>query len=118
MAVPPDSSRRIQWGILGAGHIAATVGADIVRSSDSDVAAVAREAGLFCMEAMWMRFNPLIRQAVDLARDGAIGDLISVHADLSAPFPFDPRHRLYDLAAGGGALLDLGIYPTHLVWMF
>ena len=77
-----------------------------------DVVAAARKAGLFCMEAMWMRFNPLIRQAVDLARDGAIGDLISIHADLSALFPFDPRHRLYDLAAGGGALLDLGVYPT------
>jgi predicted dehydrogenase len=83
-----------------------------------EVVAVARKAGLFCMEAMWMRFNPLIRQAVDLARDGAIGDLISIHADLSALFPFDPHHRLYDLAAGGGALLDLGIYPAHLVWMF
>ena len=79
-----------------------------------DVIAVARDAGLFCMEAMWMRFNPLIRKAVDLARDGAIGNLISVHADLSALFPFDPHHRLYDLAAGGGALLDLGVYPTHL----
>ena len=69
-----------------------------------DVVAVARDAGLFCMEAMWMRFNPLIRKAVDLARDGAIGNLISVHADLSALFPFDPHNRLYDLAAGGGAL--------------
>ena len=40
MALPPDSSRPIQWGILGAGDIAATVGADIARSPDSEVAAV------------------------------------------------------------------------------
>jgi predicted dehydrogenase len=25
--------------------------------------------------------------------------------------PFDPTHRLYDPALGGGALLDLGVYP-------
>ncbi len=40
MAIPLDSSRPIRWGVLGAGGIAATVGADIARSPDSEVAAV------------------------------------------------------------------------------
>jgi predicted dehydrogenase len=39
-------------------------------------------------------------------------------ADLSARFEYDPAHRLYDLAAGGGALLDLGIYPATFAWLF
>jgi predicted dehydrogenase len=82
-----------------------------------EIVAAARARDLFCMEAMWMRFNPLIRKAVDLATSGAIGDLIAVRADLSAQFPFDPKHRLFDLAAGGGALLDLGVYPVHFTWM-
>jgi len=70
------------------------------------------------MEAMWIRLNPLIRTARQIASSGRIGELISVHADLSHRFEFDPAHRLFDLAAGGGALLDLGVYPATFGWLF
>jgi predicted dehydrogenase len=83
-----------------------------------EVVTEARERRLFCMEGMWMRLNPLIIQAQQIAASGRIGELISVHADLSRLFPYDPTHRLYDLAAGGGALLDLGVYPTTFAWLF
>ena len=83
-----------------------------------DVVSTARRKGLFCMEAMWMRLNPLIRKAQEIAASGRIGGLISVHADLSRYFTFDPAHRLYDLALGGGALLDLGVYPATFAWLF
>jgi len=65
-----------------------------------------------------MRLNPLVRTARAVAESGRIGELISVRADLSARFEYDPGHRLYDLAAGGGALLDLGIYPATFTWLF
>ena len=83
-----------------------------------EVVAAARETGLFCMEAMWMRFNPLICQAQRLVAGAAIGDLVSVRCDLSRRFAFDPGHRLFDLGAGGGALLDLGVYTATLAWLF
>jgi predicted dehydrogenase len=83
-----------------------------------EVVAEARARRLFCMEAMWTRLNPLIRQAVELARSGRIGDVVGVRGDLSRFFPYDPEHRLFDLAAGGGALLDLGIYPATVAWLF
>jgi predicted dehydrogenase len=83
-----------------------------------EVVAEARARRLFCMEAMWTRLNPLIRQAVDIARSGRIGDVVAVRGDLSRHFPYDPAHRLFDLAAGGGALLDLGIYPVTVAWLF
>jgi predicted dehydrogenase len=83
-----------------------------------EVVAEARARQLFCMEGMWMRLNPLIIRAQEIAASGRIGDVISVHADLSRLFPYDPTHRLYDLAAGGGALLDLGVYPTTFAWLF
>jgi predicted dehydrogenase len=82
------------------------------------VIAEATKRQLFCMEAMWIRLNPLIRHAVELARSGRIGDLVAFRGDLSRYFDFDARHRLYDLAAGGGALLDLGIYPATVAWLF
>ncbi len=83
-----------------------------------EVVAEARARELFCMEAMWTRLNPLIRQAVAIAASGEIGDVLGVRTDLSKLFPYDPAHRLYDLAAGGGALLDLGVYPVTVAWMF
>ena len=83
-----------------------------------EVVATARNRGLFCMEAMWMRLNPLVRRAHEIVASGRIGDLVSVRAELSRRFEFRPEHRLFDLAAGGGALLDLGVYPITLAWLF
>jgi predicted dehydrogenase len=70
------------------------------------------------MEAMWMRCNPAIRRMSELIADGAIGTVTSVHADLGLAGPFPATHRLRAREMGGGALLDLGIYPismAHLV---
>jgi predicted dehydrogenase len=83
-----------------------------------EVVAEARARRLFCMEAMWTRLNPLIRHAVEIAHSGRIGDVIGFRGDLSRHVPFDAAHRLYDLEAGGGALLDLGIYPVTVAWLF
>ncbi|MEA2207481.1 MAG: hypothetical protein QOE77_4257 [Blastocatellia bacterium] len=83
-----------------------------------EVFAAAAAAGVFAMEAMWMRTNPLIRKAQELVAGSAIGELASVRAELGLGRPFDPAHRLYDLANGGGALLDLGIYPVTFAWIF
>ncbi|MFN2517939.1 MAG: Gfo/Idh/MocA family protein, partial [Jatrophihabitantaceae bacterium] len=69
------------------------------------------------MEAMWMRFNPLIRETMRIAGSGRIGEVVSVRADLSHPFAYAPGHRLFDLDAGGGALLDLGVYPATFAWL-
>jgi predicted dehydrogenase len=72
---------------------------------------LAREAGVFLMEAMWMRFNPLIQL---IAADPRFGEIRSVHASFGFTLPYDPAHRLWAPELGGGALLDLGIYPFGL----
>jgi predicted dehydrogenase len=74
----------------------------------------ARERGLFLMEAMWSRYLPAYRALVDVLGEGRIGQPVLVEADFGFRRPFDPSHRLFDLALGGGALLDLGIYPVQL----
>jgi predicted dehydrogenase len=83
-----------------------------------EVLKAARDKGVFAMEAMWMRANPLIVRAREMVADGMIGDVVAVQADFSIEHEFDPGHRLYDLANGGGALLDLGVYPMHFAWLF
>jgi len=82
------------------------------------VLAAAAGADVFATEAMWMRTNPLIRKAQELVADGVIGDVVGVRAEFGLGLPFDPGHRLYDLDNGGGALLDLGIYPATFAYLF
>ena len=75
------------------------------------LAALAAEQGRFLMEAMWMRFNPAIRQLLREVADGAIGEVRTVQASFGFPPPPGTAHWL---PAGGGALLDMGIYPLTL----
>jgi predicted dehydrogenase len=74
----------------------------------------ARRTGLFAMEAMWMRFNPIVQAALRLVTDGAIGEVRAIFADFGIDITGDPRHRLWRPELGGGALLDLGVYPVTL----
>jgi predicted dehydrogenase len=76
--------------------------------------AEARSRGLFLMEAIWSRYLPAYRVLVDVIAEGRIGEPLLVEADFGFRRPLDPHHRLFDLALGGGALLDLGIYPIQL----
>jgi len=72
---------------------------------------------LFLMEAVWMRFFPAIARLRELVHDGAVGDVELIQADFCIDIPFDPAHRLFNLDLGGGALLDLGIYPLSFATM-
>ncbi|MBN1409247.1 MAG: Gfo/Idh/MocA family oxidoreductase [Spirochaetales bacterium] len=78
----------------------------------------AREKNLFLMEAMWMRFLPVINKVEKWIEEGLIGDVLRLTADLGFYFPFDPASRLYDPDLAGGALLDVGVYPLHLAALF
>jgi predicted dehydrogenase len=82
-----------------------------------ELVAIAREQGRFLMEAMWTRFLPHIRRVRELLAEGALGDIVIVTADHGQWFPKDPKHRLYAPELGGGALLDLGIYPVSFASM-
>ncbi|MFZ5431280.1 MAG: Gfo/Idh/MocA family protein [Bacteroidota bacterium] len=72
----------------------------------------AREKGLFLMEAFWTRFQPSFRKALDILQSEELGQLKIVRSDFAFNAPKDPQKRLYNLALGGGSLLDIGIYPV------
>ncbi len=82
-----------------------------------DLVALARSKGLFAMEAMWTRFNPLVVRLRELVASGAIGDITAVYADFAITSEFDASHRLWSPELAGGALLDLGVYPLSFAWM-
>ncbi len=74
--------------------------------------ATARMEEQFLMEAMWTRFLPVLQDVRRLVHDEeALGDVHLLQADIGVVQAFDPNHRLFDPTLGGGALLDLGIYP-------
>ncbi len=72
----------------------------------------AAEHGVFLMEGMWTRFLPHMQAIRERLASGELGDIVTVIAEHSQWFPDDPRHRLFAPELGGGALLDLGVYPV------
>lgn len=83
-----------------------------------EVETAARRAGVFAMEAMWSRYLPAIQAARKAIDNGAIGTVRRLEADLAWKVDYDPSHRLFDKAQGGGALHDLGVYPVSLARWF
>jgi len=71
----------------------------------------ARAADVAILEAMWTRFLPQSARIRALVAEGRIGRARLVQATHHQALPTDPRHRINDPALGGGAILDLGVYP-------
>lgn len=79
----------------------------------------AEEHGVLLMEAMWTWFLPAIRKAQAWVAEGRIGRIVQIKADFGYPMrPYGPERREYNAQLGGGALLDMGIYPVALVCLF
>jgi predicted dehydrogenase len=76
------------------------------------LAALAESKNLLLLEAMWTRFLPHMGRIRDIIAAGTLGEVRSLIADHTQDLPDDPTHRINALELGGGALLDLGIYPV------
>jgi predicted dehydrogenase len=77
----------------------------------------ARARGTFLMEAMWTRFLPHMAAIREVIASGRLGDIVLVTAEHGQWFEKDPEFRLFAPGLGGGALLDLGIYPVSFASM-
>jgi len=78
---------------------------------------VARENGVFLMEAMWTRYLPPIVQVREWLKEGRIGEVRLLQADFGFDVGWQPDGRLLNKELGGGALLDAGIYPVSFASM-
>ncbi|MFZ7088573.1 Gfo/Idh/MocA family protein [Curtobacterium sp. RRHDQ10] len=74
------------------------------------IADAARAAGVFAMEALWTRFLPHTRTIDALRERGDLGEVVLATVDVGWKNPLDPGSRMMDPDAGGGALLDAGVY--------
>ena len=77
----------------------------------------ARSRNLFLMEAMWTRYLPIMAEVRRLIAIGAIGEVRMVAADFGYRAPFNAERRTFNPELGGGALLDVGVYPISLASM-
>ncbi|MBQ8966898.1 Gfo/Idh/MocA family oxidoreductase [Ruminococcus sp.] len=80
-------------------------------SQAEEMVALAEEKGLFFMEAMWMKFRPTFLKVKQWIDEGRIGKVEFIKADFNNFIPYDKNDRLFKSECGGGALLDLGVYP-------
>jgi hypothetical protein len=60
---------------------------------------------------MWTRFFPAVKKARELIAAGAIGEPVLFQADFGFCGNPKTQDRVFNPALGGGALLDIGIYP-------
>jgi predicted dehydrogenase len=75
-----------------------------------------KRTGKFFMEALWTRFNPIFKAVKELIGHGEIGEIRYIQADFSFLADFPLSSRVFDLKLGGGAILDIGIYPAFLAY--
>lgn len=78
---------------------------------------LAREKGLFIMEAFWIRFLPMLRKLRELLEAGEIGTVMHVRSEFGFIPPDSLCARKQDVALAAGALMDIGVYNLGFVYI-
>lgn len=113
IAAPHSEHRALALLAIAAGkHVLIEKPIAVTVAEAADIIEAARAAGVFAMEAMWSRFLPQHTIVAQLLEAGDLGEVLTVTGDFGAKFEFDPASRAFDPALGGGALLDIGVYPA------
>jgi len=118
IAVPHSAHRDMAVAAIEAGKtVLVEKPFTLNRAQADELATLARDRGGFLMEAMWTRFLPHMVRIRELLAHGRLGDVQLVTAEHGVWFRHDPAHRMFDPHLGGGALLDLGVYPISFASM-
>ncbi len=119
IATPHSHHKQQSIDALRAGkHVLCEKPATVTPDELEEVIAVAMQEQRYFMEGMWTYFMPVIQKAREWVDQGRIGNLCHVKADFGFPMPYDPDSRVYSNRLGGGCLLDMGIYPIAMAWLF
>jgi predicted dehydrogenase len=114
VATPFATHAQIVRAALESGkHVVVEKPMSMSASEVTDLFALAAERGLFLMEGMWMKFNPVHDRVTALIDSGAIGEVRSLRAGFGFPRPDDGGSR-WDVRRNGSTVLDQGIYAVAL----
>ncbi|MCS5587201.1 MAG: Gfo/Idh/MocA family oxidoreductase [Porticoccaceae bacterium] len=119
IATPHSHHKDQAIAALRAGkHVLCEKPATVTAADLEEVISVAKQERRYFMEAMWTYFFPVIQKAQEWVAAGRIGNLCHVKADFGFPLPYSPDLREYDNRLAGGCLLEMGIYPIAMAWLF
>src|ERR1700735_1539289 len=76
----------------------------------------AQDSGKILGEAFHYRYHPLADRVHALMHDGTIGRLLPIEGQFSVPIP--ETNIRFDWNLAGGATMDLGCYPLHMIRYF
>ena len=115
--IPLPNSHHARWTIaaLDAGKHVLCEKPFAANTAEAElVADAAARTDLVVMEAFHWRYHPLAQRAREIIASGELGRVLNIEASMCFPLfkRGDIRWR-YDLA--GGALMDAGCYPVHMV---
>lgn len=117
IATPHAQHYDIAKAALEAGkHVLCEKALTITAAEAKSLIELARAKKLFLMEAVWARFVPGFQRALEIIASGEIGEVKWVRADLGFPAAGDDTARIWAPADGGGALLDITVYPLLWAW--
>ena len=88
------------------------------RAQAQEILQLARDRGVFCMEAMWSRFLPAVREMKRRLDTGEIGKPLYAELAIGWQAPSGEGNRFFDPAQGGGAAYDLTVYGYELADFF
>jgi len=116
VASPPSEHHEHSLLALAHGkHVLVEKPFTLDESQARDIADDAQRRKLIVMEAMWTRFLPHMAYVRACIARGDLGEVTAVHAVHAQRLDVPDTHRLRNLALGGGALLDLGVYPVSFL---
>jgi len=113
--IAPPHPQHLEWAVRAAEagkHILCEKPLTLHLPEAQQVVDAARKHNVLLMEAFMYRCHPQTARLAELIQSGAIGELRLIEATFSVDAPFDPNHRSYNRALGGGGILDLGCYPV------
>ena len=112
--IPLPTSQHVEWTLKAAraGKHVLCEKPIALKASEIDALIEARDAGeVVVSEAFMVFYHPQWRKLRELIAEGAIGRLRHVQAAFSY-FNIDPTNMRNQVALGGGALPDIGVYPA------
>lgn len=116
---PLPNSLHCEWTIaaLRAGkHVLCEKPLSSNTAEADKMTAAATEVGKILGEAFHYRYHPLADRVHGLISDGTLGRLVHVEGHFSVPIP--ETNIRFDWNLAGGATMDLGCYPLHMIRYF
>jgi predicted dehydrogenase len=111
--VPLPNNLHAEWAVRAAQagkHVLCEKPLALNAAEAQAMIAAAAAAGVLLMEGFMYKFHPQIEKTLALLRQGAIGDVRTVHSSFTFQFARDRSNYRWVPAMGGGALYDVGCY--------